>query len=94
MNAVQQNFDVIIVGAGIAGLYTALNLDPKLRVLLLAKQGVLNSSPSSLQGGIAAAQEGAGDSTDLHLNDSLIAGGFKNNTEALKILADGFWRGI
>ncbi len=82
----QQNFDVIIVGSGIAGLYTALNLDPKLKVLLLAKRSLSLGNSSSSQGGIAAVLEGSDDSTDSHLNDSLIAGGFKNNTEALKIL--------
>ncbi len=82
----QQNFDVIIVGAGISGLYTALNLDPKLRVLLLSKKSLVLSNSASAQGGVAAVLEGSADSTDSHFNDSLIAGGFKNNTEALKIL--------
>lgn len=81
----QESFDTVIIGAGIAGLYTALNLDPAMRVLVLAKGRLAHSSSARAQGGIAAALDSA-DSEDAHLNDSLIAGGFKNNTEALKIL--------
>ncbi len=81
----QECFDTVIIGAGIAGLYTALNLDPAMRVLVLAKGSLERSSSVRAQGGIAAAIDSA-DSEDAHLNDSLIAGGFKNNTEALKIL--------
>ena len=35
----EQNYDVIIVGAGAAGLYAALNLEKEAKVLLLSKKG-------------------------------------------------------
>ncbi len=84
----QKNYDVIIVGSGAAGLYTALNLDPKLRILVLSKRDLLLSNSALAQGGIAAVVDTQNDNVDMHLNDSLIAGGFKNNTESLKVLVN------
>lgn len=37
----EQNYDVIIVGAGAAGLYAALNLEKEAKVLLLSKRSSL-----------------------------------------------------
>ena len=65
--------DVVIVGAGLAGLLTALHLAPLPVTLLTA--GTLGASSSSAwaQGGIAAAVA-ADDSPALHLADTLAAG--------------------
>lgn len=65
--------DVIIIGAGLAGLYTALNLDKKLKISIIAKESISDSNTEQAQGGIAAAicKE---DSTDLHIKDTLNAG--------------------
>src|SRR5258707_12927062 len=66
--------DVVVIGAGAAGLSAALGLAPH-RVTLLTK-GRLGSSGSSplAQGGIAAAL-GPDDGADLHTRDTLDAGG-------------------
>jgi L-aspartate oxidase len=63
----------VIIGAGIAGLMTALELAPEPVVLLTA--GTLGSEASSAlaQGGLAASL-GEDDSPDLHLADTLAAG--------------------
>ncbi|MCD2172517.1 L-aspartate oxidase [Rhizobium sp. C4] len=64
---------VAVVGSGIAGLVTALSLAPQ-PVVLLTRAGLGGESSSGwAQGGIAAALA-AGDSTDLHLADTLAAG--------------------
>ena len=64
---------VVIVGAGIAGLMTALELAP--RPVVLLSKGTLGAESSTLwaQGGLAAAM-GAGDSPVLHAADTLAAG--------------------
>ncbi|MBA3376924.1 MAG: FAD-dependent oxidoreductase [Actinobacteria bacterium] len=69
----RQDFDLLVVGAGVAGLYAALCAATEGRVLVLAK-GPLRSSTSSLaQGGIAAAL--ADDDTPaLHAEDTLGTG--------------------
>ncbi|MCB1484220.1 MAG: L-aspartate oxidase [Hyphomicrobiaceae bacterium] len=65
--------DVVIIGAGLAGLYTALKLAP-LPVTVIAA-APLGEGASSVwaQGGIAAAV-GEGDSTDKHAADTISAG--------------------
>jgi L-aspartate oxidase len=65
--------DVVIVGAGLAGLYTALKLAP-LPVTVVAA-APLGEGASSVwaQGGIAAAV-GEGDTPEAHAHDTIIAG--------------------
>ena len=65
--------DVVIIGAGLAGLFTALKLAP-LPVTIIAA-APLGEGASSMwaQGGIAAAV-GEGDSTDKHAIDTIAAG--------------------
>jgi L-aspartate oxidase len=65
--------DVVIIGAGLAGLFTALKLAP-LPVTVIAA-APLGEGASSMwaQGGIAAAV-GEGDSTDKHAQDTIAAG--------------------
>ena len=81
------NYDVIIMGGGIAGLYAALNLDKNLRVLLLSKRELSLSNSNLAQGGIAAVFDTVHDSVQKHINDTLVAGGFRNNRKAVEILA-------
>lgn len=83
-----QNYDVVVVGSGIAGLYAALQLDSSLSVLLVSKRELSLSNSSLAQGGIAAVIDYTNDTTDAHFNDTLIAGGFKNNPQAVRILVD------
>ena len=59
-------YDVIIAGSGVAGLYTALNLSPSLRVLVLCKQEMLLTNTALAQGGVAAVLDLTDDSFDLH----------------------------
>ena len=81
-----KNYDVIIAGTGAGGLYSAINLPKNLRVLLITKRELILCNSALAQGGIAAVYKPEDDSTRLHTNDTLIAGGFKNNPDSLKIL--------
>ncbi|MDI9239947.1 FAD-dependent oxidoreductase [Lysobacter sp. LF1] len=67
---------VVVIGAGIAGLSTALAAAP--REVVLIDPGGLNSSGLA-QGGIAAAL-GPGDNVGAHVADTLIAGAFHNDS--------------
>ena len=66
-------FDVLIVGSGLAGLSTALLLPPTTRVAILTKRSISEGSSGWAQGGIAAVW-GQGDSFDAHVDDTLVAG--------------------
>jgi len=67
--------DVVIIGAGVAGLYAATRLPDHLDVVIVDKGvpgGDSGSSPWA-QGGLAVAI-GAGDSPQLHAEDTVVAG--------------------
>ena len=65
--------DVVIVGAGLAGLFTALKLAPMHVTVLAATPLGQGTSSAWAQGGIAAAV-GPDDSPSLHATDTIAAG--------------------
>ena len=78
--------DVIVVGSGIAGMTTALQLRTfGLSVLIVTKAKVDEGSTKWAQGGIAAAL-GDGDSPEAHLIDTLTAGSGLCDIEAVRVL--------
>lgn len=79
--------DVLILGAGLAGLFTALKLAPK-NVTILAGTSCAKENGSSgwAQGGIAAAM-GADDSPTLHTEDTIAAGAGLVDVDVAQILA-------
>lgn len=82
----ENNYDVIIAGSGVSGLYAALNLPRELKVLILSKRNLTLCNSALAQGGIAGVYDSPNDNIQLHQNDTLIAGGFKNNNETVHIL--------
>jgi L-aspartate oxidase len=68
-----REFDVLIVGSGLAGLSAALHLAPTHRVAVLTKRALSDGASAWAQGGIAAVQA-EGDSFDAHVEDTLVAG--------------------
>jgi len=83
-----EKYDVIIVGAGISGLYAAINLDRRLKVLVLSKKELTLCNSALAQGGIAIALDKEGDSVQEHADDTLKAGNFENNRENLQIMVE------
>jgi L-aspartate oxidase len=83
--------DVLIVGAGAAGLYTALGLPPDWQVLILTKDEL--SASGWAQGGIAAAVS-QDDSAQLHLEDTLSAGAGLCDRPAVQYLVENASRCI
>lgn len=74
--------DVLVIGAGIAGLCAALAAAPR-RVLILCRDEPTRSSSSALaQGGIAAAI-GPADSIEMHVGDTLEAANHSADPEAV-----------
>lgn len=77
--------DVLIVGAGIAGLYTALHIAKEKSVLVLSKESIETSNSYLAQGGIAAAIL-PDDQAVLHVEDTLVAGAGLCDREAVEVL--------
>lgn len=80
-------FDVIVVGAGAAGLYAALCLPTDLHVGLITKDTINLSASDWAQGGIAAAIA-PDDSPLLHVEDTLQAGAGLCDRDAVTFLAN------
>lgn len=66
--------DVLVIGAGLAGLRAALAVDPRLAVLVVTKSAIEQSNSSYAQGGIAVAWDPS-DRFESHVADTLEAGG-------------------
>lgn len=79
------NFDVVIVGAGLAGLYTALEINSKFKVAIITKEKLDQNNSFLAQGGIAACIKND-DQFDLHIEDTLVAGSEMNDMENLQQL--------
>ena len=78
--------DVVVIGSGVAGLTTALQIRAhNLSVMLITKARVDEGSTKWAQGGIAAAL-GPGDSPDQHERDTLVAGAGLCDLPAVKVL--------
>jgi len=80
-------YDYIIVGSGIAGLYTALLAKEYGSVLIATKGNIDDCNTKYAQGGIAAAI-GRNDSPELHFKDTIAAGGGMCDEDAVRILAN------
>ena len=79
-------YDYIVIGSGIAGLYTTLFAREYGTVLLVTKGRIDDCNTKYAQGGIAAAI-GDDDSVSLHIKDTMKAGAGLCNKEAVEILA-------
>ena len=89
-----QHFDTIVIGSGVAGLsflhyYADVQNDVanKKTVALFCKSSFANTNTNWAQGGIAAVAPQPNihhDSTESHIQDTLIAGAYVNNKEVVK----------
>lgn len=84
----KNDFDVIIAGCGVAGLYGAINLPLDKKILVLSKRESLLCNSALAQGGIAGVYNSPEDSPEKHKNDTFIAGGFENDPVSTDILVN------
>lgn len=84
-NTEHLSFDVIIIGAGIAGLYTALHIDERYSCCILSKGDVDVSNSWLAQGGIAAAIS-MDDRPKYHYEDTFEAGAGVCDNAAVSVL--------
>ncbi len=81
------DFDVVIVGSGLAGLSAALHLAPTQRVAVITKRALSDGSSGWAQGGIAAVV-GQGDTFDSHVDDTLVAGAGLSDPAATRFVVE------
>ncbi len=79
-------YDVIIVGAGVAGLYAAMHLPRNKKVLIINKRETFKCNSFYAQGGIALAIDA--EDIPLHVQDTLDAGAGLCSEEAVRVLSE------
>ena len=85
--ATPRDFDVLIVGSGLAGLSAALHLAPTHRVAVLTKRSLSDGSSGWAQGGIAAVMD-EHDSFQSHVDDTLVAGAGLSDPAATRFVVE------
>ena len=83
LSELKRQYSVVIVGSGLAGLYAALNFPSDVDILMLSKKERHQSNSSLAQGGVACVLDLEDDSYELHIEDTLIAGGRANDLDAV-----------
>lgn len=86
-----ESIDVLIIGAGIAGLSLALYLSDfsqKYKIVLLAKNELKICNTSMSKGGIAAVSDFEHDSFQNHIHDTYLAGKMLGDLNAIKELVE------
>lgn len=84
---VKEYHDVVIIGSGIAGVYTALEILERFDVAILTKETLDISNSVLAQGGIAVSLDKK-DSPELHLKDTLYAGAGLCDEETVRVLVN------
>ncbi len=79
-------YDYVIIGTGIAGLNAARLIPKDKKVLVLCKKSPWDCNTFWAQGGIATAVDD--DDISTHIQDTLTAGAFYNNDEAVELLSN------
>jgi L-aspartate oxidase len=81
------NYDVLLLGSGLAGMSAALHLADRCKVALVTKHELLDGASSWAQGGIAAVLDGA-DSVEDHIRDTLVAGAGLCHEDAVRFVVE------
>ncbi len=78
-------YDVIIIGAGVAGLYASMNIPKDKKVLIINKRETFKCNSFYAQGGVALARDN--DDIPSHIKDTLEAGAGLCCEDAVKTLS-------
>lgn len=81
--------DILIIGSGIAGLFSALkasSLNPAANIIIVTKADENESNTKYAQGGIAVVLNEVEDSIDKHIQDTLRAGDGMCNEEVVRMV--------
>ena len=81
-----EKYDVLIIGAGIAGLYAAMQLPSSKKVLVVCKDIPWECNTFYAQGGMTTALNE--EDVPLHVSDTMAAGAYHNNEDAVKIMSE------
>ena len=88
-NSKENNFqaDVVIVGTGVGGCFSALNLSEDLSIIMITKSDLESSDSFLAQGGICVLHDD--DDYDSYFEDTMRAGHYENRKESVDIMIRG-----
>ena len=78
------NTDIVIVGTGVGGLFTALNLPHDKQIVMITKADLESSDSFLAQGGICVLKNE--DDYDSYFEDTMRAGHYENRKESVDIM--------
>ena len=81
------NTDVVIVGTGVAGLFSALHLPEEKKIVMITKSDLESSDSFLAQGGICVQRDEA--DYDSYFEDTMKAGHYENRKESIDIMIRG-----
>lgn len=76
--------DIVIVGSGVAGLFSALNLPADKKILMITKSDLESSDSFLAQGGICVQRDDT--DYDSYFEDTMKAGHYENRKESVDIM--------
>ena len=79
--------DVVIVGTGVGGCFSALNLSEDLSIIMITKSDLESSDSFLAQGGICVIHDD--DDYDSYFEDTMRAGHYENRKESVDIMIRG-----
>ena len=79
-----RKFDFLVIGSGIAGMSYALKVAEKGSVALICKAGLEEANTFFAQGGVATVTNLKVDNFDKHIEDTMIAGDWINDRQAVE----------
>ena len=79
-------YDIVIIGAGVAGLYASMQFSSDKKVLIINKAYPWECNTYYAQGGISTARNK--DDINIHVQDTLIAGASLCNEKAVRVMSE------
>ena len=79
-----KEYDYLVIGSGIAGMSFALKVAHTGRVALVCKTKLQEANTALAQGGVASVTNLAVDNFDKHIEDTMIAGDWLSDSDAVK----------
>ena len=89
-----KKYDFLVIGGGIAGMSFALKAAEYGTVALICKTSLEEANTYLAQGGVASVTNLEVDDFDKHINDTMIAGDWLSNREAVEKVVKGAPEGI
>jgi len=84
-----RKYDYLVIGSGIAGMSFALKVAGRARVAVVCKTTLDEANTYFAQGGVASVTDLSADNFDKHIHDTMVAGDWLSDPEAVEMVVRG-----